>query len=95
MSFHTIFVLIKNGQVQDVSPFLSADKSIEWWVFADKPAEVWACRVSESAAAEIKNCFAGDPIDPLANYKVTKRNTDPLKLLKMYSHSMTKVHDLV
>lgn len=95
MSFHTIFVLMKDGKVQDVSPFTSADKAIEWWVFADKPAEIWACRVSDDAAREVRDCLAGDPADPLSPYKVTKRNTDPLKLLKTYSHSMQKVHDLV
>lgn len=98
MSMHTVYVLMRGQQVIDMSRYLDPQKAIDEWYFADRPSEVWACRISETAAQEVREALypESQPHNVWAgNTSYKRKTTDPLKLLKTYSHSMTKVHDLV
>lgn len=84
-----LYVVIRDGEVVNISPHLSAQESAAFFQIAwpITPGEVYACRMSESAATEVRNAWM--------NWKPGTRNqADPAKLLKLYSHSMTKTMDV-
>jgi hypothetical protein len=76
MSFHTVFVLVpKDGSRIMVAPQLDASEALSYFQRYGVPGEVYACKLSEAAAAEV-------------------RETQSLKMTKMYSHSMQKCADV-
>lgn len=86
MSMITIFVLIKDSEVKAVSPFLDASSAVEGFRWVGGGGEVYACRVSESAAAEIKQAHEVP--------QGSRNRKTPLQLLKTYSQSMQKCSDV-
>ena len=85
----SIYCLVKDASLLDVAPSISAPEAVDYFLqnryrYPDK-AEVFCCRVSESAAADVKLAVS----TPTSKGKV-----DGLTLLKRYSHSMAKYMDL-
>lgn len=85
----SIYCLVKDASLLDVAPSISAPEAMDYFQnhrfrYPDK-AEIFCCRVSESAAADVRLAISTPSF---------KGKVDGLTLLKRYSHSMTKYMDL-
>lgn len=82
----TVYVTIRDGVAVAMANATSATEAVyelQWF-----QGEVYACRVSESAAVEIRQAI----IAAASATKATKQT--PLSMLKMYSQSMQKCADV-
>lgn len=84
----TIFVTIKNGKVAGIAT--STDPSTAQRQLFWTPGEMYACRISDTAAAEVRELMD----QPEGNVKRGVAQVTPLTLLKRYSQSMQKVADI-
>ena len=54
MSMHTIYVLMKDGEVRDMAPSLAAGQALEFfknaYIWNGQTGQVYACHMSDSAA---------------------------------------------
>jgi hypothetical protein len=86
MSMSTFFVLMsKDGtRVERVAPSTSADEAHRFFTvgWAPTPGEIYAARMSESAAVIVRN-LVNEGKSEIAN-----------RTLKLYAHSLTKVGDV-
>lgn len=84
----TIYCLVKDGKVTAVAEstdLTTAHQQLMWW-----PGEIYACRISDTAASEIRAAVTA----PEGSVTRGKAPQSPLSMLKMYSQSMTKVADV-
>jgi hypothetical protein len=81
----TVFVVFepKTGQLLAVSPHLTAEESLTFFKWNDIRGEVYAALLSESGAFEVRETIGTRKNAALAS-----------KMLKTYSHSLTKVGDV-
>lgn len=85
MSMGTFYVLLsKDGtQCKEVAPSLSPDAALLYFTsMYAKPGEIYAARMSESAAVIVRN-LVNEGRSEVAN-----------RTLKLYAHSLTKVGDV-
>lgn len=71
----------KGGELLRVSGYITAESAIAdlQWPLPAAPFEVWACKMSESAAVDVRN--EGNP-------------AKAWKMCKLYSHYMQKCADI-
>ena len=86
----TIFALIRDSTLLEIAPSIDAQSALQHfqWASSHGPGatgEVYACRVSESIAAEIRTA---------CRTKQSLGATTPLQMLKRYSASMSKCADV-
>ncbi len=89
MSMSTIFVLIGPSELKGVALSTDPAEALRELTIWFGPGEVYACRISDSAAAEVRSAVT----DP-QNMPRGKTPTTALTLLKRYSQSMQKVADV-
>lgn len=89
MSMHTIYVLMKDGEVRDMAPSLAADAALEFfknaYIWNGQTGQVYACHMSDSAAQEVRATF----FDPPSKGKPTAAT-----LIKRYSSYMNHCADV-
>lgn len=81
MSMSTVYVLVQDAKVVDISVSLSAEGALEYFQTYGQKGELYAVRISDAAAFDVRAALQSK--DPAT---ATKR-------LKTYAHSMTKVGD--
>jgi hypothetical protein len=88
MTMSTIYALIRDSVVLAVAESIDPQTAIEQlkWV----AGEVYACRISDSAAMEVREAVNG----PSGAVTRGVPKTSALALLKRYSLSMSKVADI-
>lgn len=87
MTMSTIYVLVRDREVIAVAE--STDPSTAVAQLSRRKGEVYACRLSDSAAAQVRDAV----LSPKGNVTRGVAPTTPLSLLKMYSQAMVKVAD--
>lgn len=88
MSMSTIYVSIKDGVVVSVASSIDPQVALTelYWSLG----EVYACRLSDSAAAEVRDLVMAKTGSMTRGVAAVT----PLTLLKRYSQSMQKVADI-
>ena len=58
---HTIYILMKDGEVVDISPATSPDTALEFfknsYVWSGKTGQVYAAHMSDTAAQDVREAF--------------------------------------
>lgn len=89
MSMHTIFILMKNGEVLAIAPGLTPDGALEFFNEGQgwnrQTGQVFACHMSETAADEVWTAFYDKP-------SIGKPTA--ATLVKRYSSYMNHVSDV-
>jgi diketogulonate reductase-like aldo/keto reductase len=96
MSMHTIYILMKDGDVVSMSPSLSADEAVRYfqnqWLKPNSydplggekvTGQVYACHMSQTAAKEVWDAF-----------KTHNKKTPASVLVKRYSSYMNHCADV-
>lgn len=100
MSMSTVYVVIGIRQVGATGPVdvcwvaqnLDATQAVkELSLWCTPPGEIYACKLSDSAAAEIRDLTMSPDTRPMPRGSA---RVSALTLLKRYSQSMQKVADL-
>lgn len=81
MSMSTVYVLIRDGQLVQVSESVSAEASLEQFKNYGEHGEVFAARMSDYAAFLVRGTLH------------SKQVNIATKQLKAYAHSLMKVGD--
>lgn len=89
MTMSTIYILMKDGEVVDVAPSLSADQALEFFnnanIWSSKTGQIFACHMSDSAAREVREAFYAGP---------SKGKASAATLAKRYSSTMNHCGDV-
>ena len=92
MSMHTIYVLMKAGEVRDMAPSLAAGQALEFfknaYIWNGQTGQVYACHMSDSAAQEVREAFYN-------NKPGTLKQTPASTLIKRYSSYMNHCADVM